>query len=230
MLRRGPDREIDALVATWPTSLSSELSLPPRRVHIIGWAGSGKTHLARRLSHVLNTPNHELDFVAYGPTVRPGDTRRDATERIDLLADIAKKPMWITEGIYLWWIDRVLAEADLVIWLDMPRRIAARRILTRHVTASIRRRNRYKGLRLLWNFWWSAQGYYTSRRPPPNDPTSDGSITRRLTVEELSKVGDRLIVCRHPRDVRRLVSTISAGVQTVDTLPASGNSAGTATG
>src|SRR5436309_3278642 len=74
----------------------------PQRVHVIGWAGSGKTHLARRLSGLIDAPSHELDHVAYDWTLRSGDSRRSLDERLRLTAEIAAAPAWVTEGIYLW--------------------------------------------------------------------------------------------------------------------------------
>lgn len=176
----------------------------------MGWPGSGKTHLARRLEQLLGAPRHELDLVAYGSTVRPNDTRRTAEERHALLAPIVATEAWVTEGIYLWWINDLLEHADLVIWLDLPQRVSSRRILTRHMVASARRQNRYKGLRRLWKFWWAVRSYYRSDRPPPTDVVSDGSITRLHTLAELQQVRERLVVCRHPREVERLVRALSA--------------------
>jgi adenylate kinase family enzyme len=219
----GRDFDRDAGRQTWsrrPAWQPNETDSPiPRRIHIVGWAGSGKTHLARRLAQLIGAPVHELDLVAYGPTVRPDDGRRNLEERLEMVDAITATPRWVTEGIYLWWIDDLLEKADLVVWLDLPRRTASRRILTRHLVASMRRRNRHKGLRLLWRFWWAARAYYTGKRPRPTDPTSDGSITRVMTIEQLTKADDRLVVCRDRRHVDSLVAAFRSPHRTRNDQP-----------
>ena len=89
---------------------------------------------------------------------------------------------WVTEGIYLWAIDDVLEDADIVVWLDLPYRTCIRRIVVRHAVASARGNNRHKGLRNLWNFAWGARRYWTTTTPrSPTGPTDWSALTRAQT-------------------------------------------------
>src|SRR5690242_21563318 len=100
----------------------------PRRVHIIGGPGSGKSTLARQVRLELGAPVVDLDQIAYGP----GGVKRTLAERSARLREILSRPTYITEGIYLWWVDELLQRADVIIWLDVPFRVAAWRIVARH--------------------------------------------------------------------------------------------------
>jgi hypothetical protein len=120
-----------------------------RRIHIVGGSGSGKTTLAQRLAACLDVPAHDLDEIAYeggAGNKRTLDARLTDTRRI------ASKPGWITEGIYLWWAEDLFRAADLVMWLDLPWRVAAWRIAVRHARAGLSGNNRHPGVRKLLRF------------------------------------------------------------------------------
>lgn len=55
------------------------------------------------------------------------------------------KDTWIARGAYLDWVEPLLLEADLVVWLDVPWRVASYRIIFRHVRATTARKNRFPG-------------------------------------------------------------------------------------
>ena len=78
-----------------------------KRLHIIGGPGSGKSTLARRLGVQLNLPVFELDTIAFQGLdfdERPLEARRQA------IREIAAQPAWITEGIFVGWVDELLEQ------------------------------------------------------------------------------------------------------------------------
>lgn len=174
----------------------------PARIHIIGAAGSGKTTLARALAARTGAPAYDLDRVAY---VDGAGARRPLGEKLADIAAIAAQPAWVTEGIYLWWIDELIASADMVVWLDLPWRITAWRIVRRHLLASWRGTNQHPGLGLLWRFLRGQRRYHANRRPPPAAPDDDGATTRQRTEQALASYAGKVVRCRSPRDVRRLI-------------------------
>jgi adenylate kinase family enzyme len=159
-------------------------------VHIIGGPGSGKSTLARQLGLQLGAEVVELDQVAYGP----GGAKRTLAERSASVRDILARPVWITEGIYLWWIEDLLCCADVIVWLDVSFRLAAWRIVTRHVRASLAGTNQHPGLRRLLAFLRGTYRYYAeplSEAPAAAD--DDGAITRAHTARELGRYATKVV-------------------------------------
>ena len=113
-----------------------------RRVAVIASASAnGKTTVGRQIADRLAVPFVELDALVHGPdwTETPDDVLR-AT-----LAPILAGDGWVIDGGYQRKLgDRVLAAADLVVWLDLPLRVWLYR-LTRRTWRRIRSDE------LLWN-------------------------------------------------------------------------------
>jgi adenylate kinase family enzyme len=183
-------------------------SAPPARIHIVGGPGSGKTTLAGRLAARTGSPAIDLDRIGYG---EPG-AKRSLIERRAAITEIATEPAWITEGIYLWWTDELLHRADVIVWLDLPWRVAARRIVTRHLLASLRGSNRHAGIRLLVLFLRSARRYYSGPAREPAAPVDDGAVTRAATEAVLARFRSKLIHCRSAAEVtKRTLSLVRQG-------------------
>jgi len=166
-----------------------------QRVHVIGGPGSGKTTLARRLSARLGAEAFDLDEVAY--VGGAGAERSPADRRVSLEAILAK-PAWVTAGKYVSWIDGLLESADAIVWLDVSWRIAAWRIVVRHVRASLAGTNRHPGWLLLLRFLRSTRRYYLDAAAVEE---AEG-VTRARTVRQLERYADKVVRCLSTRDVR----------------------------
>ena len=108
------------------------LPLRPHRIIVSGTSGSGKTTVARRIAAVLGVPHHELDSLYHGPNWVPrpefeADVRRFAAE-----------PAWVTEWQYAPVKDLLADRADLLVWLDLPRRLVLRQVTRRTVKRRLR--------------------------------------------------------------------------------------------
>jgi len=105
-----------------------------KRVVILGPAGAGKTWLAWRLAERTGLPVVHLDRIFWRADWEPaprGEARRQ-------LAVAAEQERWILDGNFLAEARAGQAEprfdrADTVIFLDLPRRLCTRRVLTRLV-------------------------------------------------------------------------------------------------
>lgn len=86
------------------------------KLHITGNAGSGKTTLARKLGEALDLPVFGLDQIVWEPGWRKTPKERVA-ERLGMLL---AKPAWVIEGVSY----QVVEAADIVVFLDVPRRIS----------------------------------------------------------------------------------------------------------
>jgi len=144
------------------------------RVHVIGGMGTGKTWLARRAGRVLGLPVLELDSGGN-------------------LTSTLSEDRWLTEGIYLWDVERVLDAADTVVWLDLPFRTALRRIVTRHIWLSVRGQNPHRGLRQLWQFALASGRYWSTAIPrPPRDATDWEALSRAQTMVVPEPYGEKV--------------------------------------
>ncbi|MEB2298666.1 AAA family ATPase [Lysinibacillus xylanilyticus] len=103
----------------------------PRKIHIIGSVGSGKTTLAKELSEKLNIPYYELDNVVW-IRQNSGDCRRTDQQKVDYLNDIILTKAWIIEGVHNEdWVAQSFLNAELIIFLDTNYYIRIYRIIKR---------------------------------------------------------------------------------------------------
>ena len=115
------------------------LAARPRRVLVAGTSGSGKTTLAARVSVVLGLPHVEIDALFHGPGWTPLETFPAEVERF------SSGPAWVTEWQYDAVRDLLAARADLLVWLDLPRRTVMRQVTSRTVRRRLRRERLWNG-------------------------------------------------------------------------------------
>lgn len=116
-----------------------------RRVAVIGSAsGSGKTTVARALAARLDVPFTELDALNH----RAGWIEASPAELRALVAPIVAKDAWVIDGGYQGKLgDLVLERAELVVWLDLPRRVWLPRLVTRTARRVVTREKLWAGNR-----------------------------------------------------------------------------------
>jgi hypothetical protein len=178
-----------------------------RRFHIIGGPGSGKTTLAERIGARRGIPAYDLDCVAYE---NGAGAERPLAERGADVQRILAQPGWVTEGIYLGWITPLLAAAEVIVWLDLPWHVAARRIVTRHAKRSLAGTNKHRGLVKLARFvGWSRDYYTATSYPPPLTPEDDPGC-RAAVADALSAYADKVAHLRSPREVAAFLRSLEA--------------------
>jgi adenylate kinase family enzyme len=94
--------------------------MAPRRIHIIGGPGSGKSVTARRLATAYGIPVTDLDGLFWEPTAHRYGSRAEPEERARAPARVLESPSWIIEGVYHSWVRRCFEEADLILVMTAP--------------------------------------------------------------------------------------------------------------
>ncbi|MCH5642850.1 AAA family ATPase [Gordonia sp. ABSL49_1] len=123
---------------------------PPRRIHIVGVSGTGKSTLARQVAAILDVPRLELDEVFWDANW----TYRDLHEARAIIRTFLdeNRSGWVVEG---GWTNRLggLLDTDrpdgpdLVVWPDHRRRTVMCRIVTRTLRRAICREELWHGNR-----------------------------------------------------------------------------------
>ena len=101
-----------------------------RRISVVGSTGSGKTHLARRLSRRLDLPLIELDKLAQTPVTDTGDQNQAFVKAV---VAAVHQDRWIMDGHYRQIRQLVWDRADLVILLDYPLLVIIGQLLRRYL-------------------------------------------------------------------------------------------------
>ena len=111
------------------------------RVAVVGSSCSGKTTLARDLSHVLGVPHIELDAVYWEANWKP----RPMPDFRHLVEQAVSANRWVVDGNYATVRDLVWSRATAVVWLNYPFRLVLPRALSRTLRRAVTREELYSG-------------------------------------------------------------------------------------
>ncbi len=177
-----------------------------KRIHIIGTGGSGKTTLARQPADVLDAPCYELDHIGYAH-----HSKRSLEERLHDVRQIAVQPLWVSEGDYLWWVDDLLRQSDVIVWLDLHWTLCYQRIVLRHIRADLARTNTHPGFLKMFRFANSKRQDFLDPIPAvPADPNDD-AVNRAAVAQVLQAYSGKTVHCRRPADVAALRKRLTSG-------------------
>ncbi|MBV9823597.1 MAG: adenylate kinase [Actinobacteria bacterium] len=96
-----------------------------QRILVAGSSGAGKSTLAMELARRCRLPYTELDALYHGPGWVP------RAQFLDDVRTLVAGERWVTEWQYAEARPLLLARADTLIWLDLPRRTVMHRVLRR---------------------------------------------------------------------------------------------------
>ncbi len=154
---------------------------PAPKIFIVGCSGSGKTTVATELASTFDLDLHELDFIAWD---REGDGSLFPFEtRLAIADELSRGEGWVAEGTYLAWTSPLMEKADVIVWMDVPMRVALWRVFWRHVRAELRRNNQFPGWIKLLKFMKMVADQYRNRSDfyePPDIRIGPENINREL--------------------------------------------------
>ena len=101
---------------------------------IVGTVGTGKTTLARKLSKEYNIKYYEIDSIVHDDINKK---KRTPQQQNEIISNINKEDGWIIEGVLRENLEYLLETAEKIIYLDIPKNIRNKRILTRYIKQKI---------------------------------------------------------------------------------------------
>ena len=97
------------------------------RILIVGPSGAGKSTLAVEVAARLGLPLIHLDRYYW----QPGWVATPEPEWRVIVSELVARPAWVMDGNFGESFDLRLPRADLIVFLDLPRRITIARVLRR---------------------------------------------------------------------------------------------------
>ena len=142
-----------------------------RRISVVGNSGSGKTTVARAISDRLRLPHLEVDGIYH----QPGWSARPEAEMRSLITEFVDQESWVVDGNFTSLVvaDLVWPGADTLVWLDLPRRVVMRQVISRTIRRVSTGEELWNGNRERWSnlvdarpdrniiLWaWTRQAHY----------------------------------------------------------------------
>lgn len=104
------------------------------KILIVGTVGTGKTTLARKLSKEYNIKYYEIDSIVHDDVNKK---KRTPQQQNEIISNINKEDGWIIEGVLRENLEYLLEMAEKIIYLNIPKKIRNKRILTRYIKQKI---------------------------------------------------------------------------------------------
>lgn len=120
-----------------------------KRVSVVGSSGSGKSTVGRAIAAALDLPFVELDGIHH----QPGWRELPAEDFQARVKPIIAGDAWVIDGNYSSkGVNNLVWErADTVVWLDLTRAVAMRRVIRRTIRRAASREELWNGNVEPWN-------------------------------------------------------------------------------
>ena len=98
-----------------------------KKIIVIGCSGAGKTTFSKKLAKTVNLPLYNLDTLYW----KLDATHITREELIQKQQEIFKKDEWIIDGNFRNTLELRIAQAELIYYFDIPRKICIDGVTTR---------------------------------------------------------------------------------------------------
>lgn len=165
-----------------------------KRILILGNGGSGKTFLAKRLSHILNHKVVHLDTLYWKDQWQ----HTDPTQWQSALHQAINEECWIIEGTPIKDLEIRIAAADSIIFLDTNKYICIWRLLIRGLQAKWGRNQIPKDGSPVRGISWKAI-YWVWRFPWRTKPS---------IMDQLKNCNKKIICFRHKNKIQEFLAAL----------------------
>lgn len=138
---------------------------------MVGNSGSGKSTVSRALAASLAVPYIEIDALNHQANWTP----LEPAELLARVDDATTSDGWVVDGNYSSVLDLVWERADTVVWLDLPRSLVMRQVITRTAKRVLTREELWNGNRERWR---------NVVHPDPEESVIRWAWTRHTTYAE----------------------------------------------
>ncbi len=167
--------------------------MKPRRIYILGTAGSGKTTLANQIPDILKIRVYDLDDIFW---IKKYTKKRTVESMKKGLNNLLKKnKKWIIEGIYTDWSNNAIKKADLIVWINTPKHIISWRIFKRYIQ---RRKDKRETLRDCINLIKYARSY----------KEAEGTTSYQAHKKVIKKHRVNFIIINNKKDIKNLIEML----------------------
>jgi adenylate kinase family enzyme len=167
----------------------------PRRINVRGTSGVGKSTFSAEIARRLGIPHIELDALYHGPN---WSEPTPEVFRARVRTTMEGHPEgWVIDGSYDSKLrETVVAEADTIVWLDLPLRTTFFRLWNRTMHRIRNKTELWNGNRETWRdqfasrqsiFVWTLRSHLKHRRDWPSRFASDPRLVRLRSDAEVSR-------------------------------------------
>ncbi|OIO41173.1 hypothetical protein COU56_05015 [Candidatus Pacearchaeota archaeon CG10_big_fil_rev_8_21_14_0_10_31_9] len=169
----------------------------PKKIHIVGIYGSGKSTIAKKIHDILGYKVYDLDEIKYK---RKYDKIRPVEERLKIIKSISNKQKWITEGVWLDYALDLYKKADTVIFLELPKGTLYKRIIVRHFKRKFHKQEyQNHNLKTTSNILKKAKQYY-------NDPNHFMTLnSHKFYIKKHSR---NFVILRNNKEINKFLESL----------------------
>ncbi len=175
------------------------------KIYIMSAVASGKTTLARKISHHIHIQHYNLDDIYWK---RKYDLHYSDKECRKRLEKLVRKKEWIIEGTFSRWIEPAIKKAQLVIYLDLPFNILAYRLIKRFIIKKMKNPRKSPD-KLKDHVVMLKENYeFTSRKHMQKNKEAWAYIKRNLLASLIEKYKTPYIHLKTMKEIRQFVNNL----------------------